>query len=56
MGGTGHPLTDAQVRDKFFSCLKFYRMLKNEEQIEKLFSASMNASTLKNVKELIDLL
>ncbi len=37
-------------------CLRFYRMLKSEEQIEKLFDASMNVATLKNVEELISLL
>ena len=56
MGGTGHPLTDAQVKDKFFSCVKFYRMLKDDAQIEKLYEASMNTASLKNVGELIGLL
>ncbi len=56
MGGTGYPLTDEQVKDKFFSCVKFYRMLKDDAQIEKLYEASMNTASLKNVGELIGLL
>lgn len=56
MGGTGYPLSDEQVKDKFFSCLKFYRMLKNEEQIEKLYDACMNVASLKSVGELLSLL
>jgi len=56
MGGTGYPLTEEQVKDKFFSCVKFYRMLKDDKQIEKLYDASMNTASLKNVGELIGLL
>ena len=56
MGGTGYPLTAEQVKDKFFSCVKFYRMLKDDAQIEKLYEASMNTASLKNVGELIGLL
>lgn len=56
MGGTGYPLTDEQVKDKFCSCMKFYRMLKNDEQIERLYEASMNTASLKQVSELLELL
>lgn len=56
MGGTGYPLTDEQVKDKFISCCNFYRRKKNDEQVKCLFEASANAASLKNVNELLALL
>lgn len=55
-GGTGFPLTEEQVKEKFIACCEFYSMKKSDEQIQKLYDATRNVASLKNVNELIELL
>lgn len=56
MGGTGFPLTDAQVRDKFFSCCRLYRKNPSDDQINRLYAAINRIDEMDNIKELISLL
>ncbi|MCQ2553140.1 MAG: MmgE/PrpD family protein [Clostridia bacterium] len=55
-GGTGYPLTDDQVKNKFVACVKFYHKNLTDEQIDKLFEVSYHVDKLANVNELLALL
>lgn len=56
MGGTGYPLTEEQVREKFFSCCRLYRKPMSDKRIGALLDMIEHIEELEDVKKLTALI
>ncbi len=52
MGGTGFPLSEKQVKEKFYSCCGLYRKAYGNEKITRLYEAIESIDEMADIKEL----